>query len=113
MKLPLAWPAVALLLFSRSVSAHPGHGDVKVLSGALTAVEAERIQINVFDQASLGHLRVWVIVDNDTKIEAGKTRLAVSDLRRDQEVDCMAETEEGKDGATDLRALRIRVKKAR
>ncbi len=113
MKLLRAFHLSAVLALSALASPHPGHGEVKVLSGRLLAVEAERIQIDVFDREAFSHKRVWVILDAHTKIEAGKARRAAADLRPDQEVDCMAETEEGKDGAIDLRALRIRLKNAK
>ena len=113
MTLTLIFRTVALVMLSATVSAHPGHGEVKVLSGTVVMIEAERIQIDTFDRASLSRKRIWVIVDEKTKIQSGKTRLALSDLRQAQTVECMAETEEGKDGGTDLRALQIRLKKTK
>lgn len=50
---------------------------------------------------------------NPTPILHAAMLLTDSDLHRDQEIDCMAETEEGKDGTTDLRAVRIRLKTPR
>lgn len=105
----LATTAIVLMCWA-SLAAHPGHGEVKVLSGKLIAIQAERIQIDFFDRSSFSTKLVWVLVDDKTKVTAGKTRLTLADLKTHQEVDCMAETDDGKDGTTALRAVQIRLK---
>ncbi len=102
--------AAAVLMCWTSLAAHPGHGEVKVMSGKVVAVQATRIQIEFFDRTSFTTKLVWVFVDGKTTITAAKTRLALTDLTPQQEIDCMAETEEGKDGSTELRAVQVRVK---
>lgn len=80
-----------------TLAAHPGHGEVKVM-------------IEFFDRTSFSTKLVWVFVDDKTKVTAGKTRLALTDLKLQQDIDCMAETEIGKDEITVLRAVQIRLK---
>lgn len=102
--------AVAMLLCCVGLAAHPGHGEARVMSGKLVAIQAERIQIEFFDRASFSTTFAWVLVDDKTKVTAGKTRVALTDLKLGQEIDCMAETEIGKDDTTVLRAVQIRLK---
>lgn len=90
-------------------TAHPGHGEKKMLSGTIVAVEATRIQMEVFDQASFSKRRFWVVVDDKTTVRSGKNRLKVADLRIGQVVECAAETDEGPDGASLLLAITVRV----
>jgi len=104
---------IAVAVLTAAPAAHPGHGEVAMLSGKVTAVETDRIQIDVFDRASFSRKRVWVFVDAKTKIQNGKVRVASTELKRDLEIDCIAETEEGKDGATALRAVQIRFKRSK
>lgn len=104
---------VVAALLPLMLAAHPGHGEVSTMSGTVAAVEAKRIQLDVFDRASFSNKRIWVFVDDKTKIQDGKTRLQLADLKRGQPVDCMAETEEGTDGATALRAIQIRFRTAK
>lgn len=108
----LAGTMIVLMCWA-GLTAHPGHGEVKVMSGKLVAVQAKNIQIEFFDPTSFTTKLVWVLVDDTTKVTAGKTRLAWTDLRLQQQIDCMAETEEGKDGTTALRAVQIRLKLAK
>jgi hypothetical protein len=105
--------AVALTLMSGLVAAHPGHGEKKMLSGRIVAIEPAKIQMEVFDQASFSTQRVWVVVDDKTTVRSGKARLKVEDLRNGQEVECAAETDEGPDGASLLLAITFRVKPAK
>ena len=111
MKLLMA--TVLVLMCATAIAAHPGHGEVKVLSGRLVAVQVGKIQIEFFDRSSFSTKLSWVLVDDKTKVTAGKTRLTLADLKLHQEIDCMAEIEEGKDGTTALRAVQIRLKKAK
>jgi hypothetical protein len=110
MKALLALVAAAFVALPATVGDHPGHGEIKVLSGTVIAVEPERIRIEFFDRTSFSSKSVWVLVDDKTKIQTGKTRLQLTDLKFGQDVDCMAETEIGKDERTVLRALQIRLK---
>lgn len=110
MKILLILVAVAVFSPPLSSSAHPGHGEVKVMSGTVIAIQSERIQIEFFDRTSFSTKLVWVFVDDKTKVTAGKSRLRLSDLKLQQDIDCMAETEIGKDDTTVLRAVQIRLK---
>ena len=92
---------------------HPGHGEKKMLSGTLVAIEPTKVQIEVFDQASFSTQRVWVILDDGTTIRSGKNRLNRGDLRSGQSVECAAETDEGPDGGSRLLAITLRIKPAK
>jgi hypothetical protein len=100
---------VALALMCGLLAAHPGHGEKKMLSGKIVAIEAAKVQLEVFDQASFSTQRVWVVVDDKTTVRSGKLRLTVDDLRAGQRVECAAETDEGPDGASLLVAITFRV----
>ena len=89
---------VVLVVLSATLSAHPGHGEVELLTGTVTAIEAARIQLEVFDRNAFRTARRWVIVDEKTKVQSGKTRVGLGELRVGQDIDCMAENEEGEDG---------------
>jgi hypothetical protein len=110
MKPLLAFVLASFVALPATVGDHPGHGEIKVMSGKVIAIQAERIQIEFFDRASFSTKLVWVFVDDKTKVTAGKTRLALTDLKLQQDIDCMAETEIGKDETTVLRAVQIRLK---
>ena len=92
------------------LAAHPGHGEKKMLSGQIVAIEPAKIEMEVFDRASFSTQRVRVVVDDKTTVRAGKARLKVDDLRVGQQVECAAETDEGPDGAGLLLAITFRVK---
>jgi hypothetical protein len=89
---------------------HPGHGEKKMLSGTIVAVEPTKVQIEFFDQASFSTQRVWVVVDDKTAVRSGKNRLTLADLRSGQSVECAAETDEGPDGVSFLLAIALRIK---
>jgi hypothetical protein len=91
-------------------TAHPGHGEKKMLSGTIVAIQPAKVQLEVFDQASFSRQRVWVVVDDKTAVRSGKNRLTIADLRTGQSVECAAETDEGPDGASLLLAITFRVK---
>jgi hypothetical protein len=91
-------------------AAHPGHGEKKMLSGTIVAVEQTKIQVEVFDQASFSTQRIWVVIDDKTTIRSGKNRLTLQDLHNGQQVEYAAETDEGPDGASLLLAITLRVK---
>lgn len=110
MKALLAFVTASFVALPAVVGDHPGHGEIKVMSGKVIAVEAERIRIEFFDRASFSTTSAWVFVGDKTKIQMGKTRLQLTDLKFGLEVDCMAETEIGKDEITVLRAVQIRLK---
>ena len=105
--------AVVVALMCGVVAAHPGHGEKKMLSGKIIAIEAAKIQLEVFDQASLSTQRVWLVVNDQTTVRAGKARLKVGDLRNGQQVECAAETDEGPDGASLLVAITFRLSAAK
>jgi hypothetical protein len=111
------WFTVGLLLgvLNTGLAArHPGHGEKKMLSGTIVAIQPTKVQIEVFDQASFSTQRVWVVVDEKTTtIRAGKNRLTRADLRSGQEVECAAETDEGPDGASFLVAITLRLKQGK
>jgi hypothetical protein len=103
-------PTVVGVVFTCGLlAAHPGHGEKKMLSGTIVTIEAAKIQLEVFDQASFSTQRVWVVVDDKTTVRAGKSRLKIEDLRTGQQVECAAETDEGPDGAALLLAITFRV----
>jgi len=110
MKPLLAFVLASFIALPAAVGDHPGHGEIKLLSGKVIAVEAERIRIEFFDRTSFSTKGAWVFVDDKTKVTDGKTRLALTDLKFGQDIDCMAETEIGKDEITVLRAVQIRLK---
>ncbi len=98
----VAWPV--------AIGDHPGHGEIKVMAGKVIVIQADRIQIEFFDRTSFSTKSAWLFVDDKTKVTNGKTRLSLTDLKLGQEIDCMAETEIGKDDITVLRAVQIRLK---
>ena len=103
--------ALVVLLGAVAVtSAHPGHGEKKMLSGTIVAIQPAKVQIEVFDQASFSTQRIWVVVDDKTTVRSGKNRLALADLRSGQSVECAAETDEGPDGISFLHAITLRIK---
>jgi hypothetical protein len=97
-------------LLTDPIAAHPGHGEKKMLSGTIVAIEPTKVQMEVFDQASFSTQRLWVVVDDTTTVRSGKNRLVIADLRTGQSVECAAETDEGPDGASLLLAITLRVK---
>ena len=84
-----------------------------MLAGKIVAMEPTRIELEIFDRASFSTRRVWVVVDENTGVRAGKARLTLKDLRAGLEVECASETDEGPDGATFLRAITFRLKAAK
>jgi hypothetical protein len=110
MKAILAIVVASFVAFPAAVGDHPGHGEVKVISGKVIVIQAERIQIEYFDRTSFSTKSAWVFVDGKTKVTTGKTRLAMTDLKFGQEIECMAETEIAQDETTVLRAVQIRLK---
>lgn len=106
------WALLLLIAVATAIPAiaHPGHGEKKMLSGTIVAIEPTKVLLEVFDQASFSTQRLWVVVDDKTTVRSGKNRLAVADLRTGQAVECAAETDEGPDGATLLLAITFRVK---
>jgi hypothetical protein len=108
----LLMSAVALMLPVLAV-AHPGHGEKRLLSGTVSAIERDRVQLDVFDQASFSRRLVWVVVDEHTVVRVGKARLNATELRVGQRVDCASETDEGPDGVSFLRAVTFKVTPAK
>jgi hypothetical protein len=99
-----------IALLSSVVVAHPGHGEKVMLSGTIVSIQATRVQLEIFDRASFGIRRVWVVVDDTTGVRSRKARLTLADLHTGLEVECASETDEGPDGATLLRAITFRLK---
>jgi len=66
--------AVLILVAAVSAVAHDGHEPVVVL-GTIQAVNADRIQIETRDDASLQLKRVWVITTAKTIYKRGKERV--------------------------------------
>jgi hypothetical protein len=97
-----ALPAAALV--------HPGHGEVVLYSGQISAIEIQRVELEVFDKAAMATRRLWVVVDAATVVRVGKAKLPVTDLRVGQKVDFAGETDEGPDGKPLVRAVTFRVK---
>jgi hypothetical protein len=102
-----------MAMLSALLSAHPGHGEKALLIGTIVSMQPTRIELEIFDRASASIRRVWVVVDEQTGVRAGKARLALTDLRAGMDVECASETDEGPDGAPLLRAITFRLKPAK
>ena len=98
-----------LVLLPAAAPAHPGHGEVVLHSGEVVAIEAPRVQLEVFDKAAVALRKIWVVVDAQTVVRIGKARLKAADLRVGQKVDFAGETDEDPDGKPMVRAVTFRV----
>jgi hypothetical protein len=92
-----------------AASAHDGHGERVVVIGTVQAVNADRIQIETRDDASLQLKRVWVITTEKTTYKRGKARVEAdaAQLTTGERVVAVATSEHTEDNSLRLLALQI------
>ena len=103
--------AVGVAFGGPVASAHDGHGERVVIMGTIQAINADRIQIETRDDATLQMKRVWVITTEKTRYKRGKTRVDAdaAELATGERVVAVAMSEHTEDNSPRLFALQIDV----
>ena len=97
-----------LALLSQPVLAgHPGHDPV-AMTGTLTRVLANRVEVEVFDTAQLRTRLVIASIDERTKWRLGKEKVEPSQLEPGVRVVITMEPLDAENRVTDFRAIEIR-----
>jgi methionine-rich copper-binding protein CopC len=89
--------------------AHDGHGERVIITGTIQAINADRIQIETRDDASLQMKRVSVVTTKKTRYKRGKARVEAdaAQLTTGERVVAIATGEHTQDNSLRLLALQI------
>ena len=95
--------------------AHDGHGETIVVTGAVQAIDSDRIQVETRDRESFLLQRVWLTITDHTKYKRGKARVDAQDilLTKGDQIVAIAMREQAEDYSSRYLALQIEVSSAR
>lgn len=105
--------AVALITVAMTgtLLAHPGHGEVKRLSGTVIHMSDTTIDVDTFDAATMQRKTISLTIDEKTKWVVGKKAGDRFSLPSGHQVELLMVMEDMPDGTMRTRAVEIKVKK--
>lgn len=105
--------AVALITVAMmgTLQAHPGHGDVKRLSGRVMHMSDTTINVDAFDAATMQRKTISLTIDAKTKWVVGKKAGERFSLPSGHQVGLLMVMEDMPDGTMRTRAVEITVRK--
>lgn len=103
--------AISLLLFANYATAHPGHGEVRLLVGQIAGAGDSSVVIDYLDTAGMERKSLSLAIDERTKWTLAKKPVERFALVIGQRVDVLMVAEDLPGGLLQTRAVEIKVKK--
>ena len=103
--------AFGLMISLLSAAFHPGHDEIKLLTGQIASAEEASIVIDYFDAAAMERKMMSLVVDGRTKWTLAKKQVEPFALVKGQRVDVLMVSEDLPGGLLQTRAVEIKVKK--